>query len=47
MKLWASRRTETPGDAERPTVVEALGMETIAPDGKASTRAKVDEIAVA
>jgi hypothetical protein len=45
MKLWASRRTETPNDAERPTAVEALGTETITPDGKASARAEVEDIA--
>jgi hypothetical protein len=38
MKLWTSRRTEE--DAESPTAVEALGMETIAPEGVASARAK-------
>jgi hypothetical protein len=45
MKLWASRRTETPDDVERPTEVEALGTETIAPDGEASVRAEVEDIA--
>jgi hypothetical protein len=47
MKLWASRRTETPDDAERPTAVEALGTEMIAPDGEVSVRAEVEVIAVA
>jgi hypothetical protein len=47
MKLWASRRTEMPDDAKRPTAVEALGTETIAPDGEASARAEVDDIAAA
>jgi hypothetical protein len=32
---------------ERPTEVEALGMEMIAPDGEASARAKVEAIAAA
>jgi hypothetical protein len=45
MKLWVSRRTERPDDAERPTEVEALGTETIAPDGEASVRAEVEDIA--
>jgi hypothetical protein len=44
MKLWASRRTETEEDAERPTALEALGMEMIAPDGEASARDEVDDI---
>jgi hypothetical protein len=44
MKLRASRRTETEEDAERPTALEALGMEMIAPDGEASARDEVDDI---
>jgi hypothetical protein len=44
MKLRVSRRTETEEDAERPTALEALGMETIAPDGEASARDEVDDI---
>jgi hypothetical protein len=39
MKLSASRRTEE--DAESPIAVEALGTETIAPEGAASWRAEV------
>jgi hypothetical protein len=34
-------------DVERLTEVEALGTETIAPDGEASARAKVEAIAAA
>jgi hypothetical protein len=34
MKLWASRQME--GDAERPTMVEALEAKTITPEGAAS-----------
>jgi hypothetical protein len=33
-----------PDDAERPTEVEAFGTEMITPDGKVSTRAKVEDI---
>jgi hypothetical protein len=44
MKLWASRRTEMEEDVERPTTVEALGTETIDPDGVASMRANVEDI---
>jgi hypothetical protein len=43
MKVGAGeRRTEE--DAERPTAVEALGIETIAPEGAASARAEVEDI---
>jgi hypothetical protein len=44
MKLWASRRTETEDDTERPTAVEALGMETISPDSETSARAEEEDI---
>jgi hypothetical protein len=44
MKLWASRRTETEDDAERPAAVEALGTKTIAPYGEASARAEEEDI---
>jgi hypothetical protein len=38
---------EMPDDAERLTAVEALGTETIAPDGEAGVRAEVEHIAAA
>jgi hypothetical protein len=44
MKLWASRRTETGEEVERPTVVDALGTEIIGPHGETSARAEVEDI---
>jgi hypothetical protein len=35
---------ETEEDADRPTAVEALGTEAIAPDGEASARSEVETI---